>query len=170
MRQLKKKEIKKATKIYKRDTEIILLMENIQYARNVATMFRVADAAGVRRIILTGISKLPPFGKDLKKVSRNKENAVEWISKESASRAIPELKAKGFEIIAIELTDTSMELKDLPNHIKNKKKICFIAGNEVYGVINKTLEKCDAAVQIPMYGKGASLNVASSVAIVLFSI
>ncbi len=53
--------------------------------------------------------------------------------------------------------------------LKDKTKICFIAGSEVYGVTRQTLEKIDLSVYIPMFGKGASLNVSSSVAVVLYS-
>jgi 23S rRNA (guanosine2251-2'-O)-methyltransferase len=171
MRQLKKKEIKQLiNKEYKREREIYLILENIQYARNVAGIFRTAESAGVRRIYLTGISQSPPFGKDLQKASRNSEKRVEWLKKESTGEVISQLKKQGFTIIAIELTDKSIHLNDLHEKLIDDPKICFVAGSEVYGVINKTLENCDLGVFIPMYGKGASLNVATSVGIVLFSI
>lgn len=169
MKQLKKKEIKKLSKEFKREVEVYLILENIQYARNVASIFRIADAAGVRRVYLTGISQKPPFGKEMRKVSRRKESSVEWLYKDTTGKVIKELKAKDFEIIAIELTDKAFELSKLSAKLKGHKKVAFIAGNEVYGVVKNTLDKCDSAVFIPMYGKGASLNVSSSVAITLFS-
>jgi tRNA G18 (ribose-2'-O)-methylase SpoU len=170
MKVLKKKEIKKlVNKQSNRDKTIFLILENIQYARNVASMFRTADAAGVRRVYLTGISHKPPFGKELSQVSRKKEESVEWMYKETSGIVINELKAKGFKIIAVELTDTAMELSNLSQSIRNDDKICFVLGSEVYGVTNATLSKCDSSVFIPMYGKGASLNVSSAGAIVLFS-
>lgn len=170
MRQLNKKEVKKfLKKPYKRPQEIYLILENIQYAVNVASMFRVADAAAVRRIYLTGISHKPPFGKDLQKTSRHKEDSVKWIFKESTTDVIGELHKKGFKVIAIELTDTAEHLFELPEMVDGFDKIAFVAGSEVYGVTKNTLAKCDESVYIPMYGKGASLNVSSAVSIVLFS-
>ncbi len=170
MRQLNKKEVKKfLKKPTKRDQEIYLVLENLQYAVNVASLFRTADAAAVRRIYLTGISHQPPFGKDLQKTSRHKEESVEWMYKESTSELLTELKNKGFKIIAIELTDTAKHLFELPEMLDGVNKICFVAGSEVFGVNKKTLEKCDESVFIPMYGKGASLNVSQATAIVLFS-
>lgn len=169
MRQLQKKEIKKLSKEFKRDKTIYLLLENIEYARNVAIMFRVADAAGVRKVFLTGISHLPPFGKDLVKVSRHKEKSIDWAGNKTSGEVINSLKRQGFEIIAVELTDKAMPIDQLKNYLEGKDKICFVAGSEVYGVNKKTLERCDSSVFIPMYGRGASLNVASSVAITLFS-
>ncbi|MEO6729400.1 MAG: TrmH family RNA methyltransferase [Candidatus Dojkabacteria bacterium] len=171
MKQLRKHEVKRAiTKQFKREKEIILVLENIQYARNVASMFRTADAAGVNKLYLTGISHRPPFGKELRQASRSKENSVHWEYKESTSEVITYLKREGFEIMPIELTDDYVLVRDLPEYLEGKDKVAFIAGSEVFGVTKTTLESCDKAVLIPMYGKGASLNVSSSVAAVLFAI
>ncbi len=169
MRQLRKKEIKKLMKVEKRESEIYLILENIQYARNVASIFRTADAAGIKRLYLTGISQKPPFGKELKKASRNKEESVEWFYKNTTGEVLQTLKKLGFYIVGIELTDESKSINELNDFLKDKNKVCFIAGSEVYGITNSTLEKCDLTVHIPMYGKGASLNVGTSIGIVLYS-
>jgi len=169
MKQLRKHEVKREiTKQFKRNRQIVLILENIQYARNVASMFRTADAAGVTQLYLTGISHRPPFGKELRQASRSKENSVNWEYKESTLDVINSLKKDGFEIMPIELTDDYVLVSDLPKYLEGKDKVAFIAGSEVFGVTKTTLENCDKAVLIPMYGKGASLNVSSSVSVVLF--
>jgi len=169
MRQLQKKEVKKMFKEHKRDIEIYLILENIQYARNVASIFRTADAARVNRIYLTGISQTPPFGKEMQQVSRHKEDSVEWMAHKDTSRLIEGLKSKGFKVVAIELTDEAINNLDLPTMLDGVDKVCFVAGSEVYGITKSTLAKCDSSVFIPMYGKGASLNVSTSVGVILFS-
>jgi tRNA G18 (ribose-2'-O)-methylase SpoU len=168
MKQLRKKEIKKLFKEVKRDKEIYVILENIQYARNVASIFRTLDAGGVRRLYLTGISQQPPFGKELKKTSRNKERSVEWMYEEDTGRVINTLKKLGFVIIAVELTDNSKSISELPQLISKDSKVCFIFGSEVFGVKKTTLEKVDMAIHIPMYGRGASLNVSTTVGIILY--
>lgn len=170
MKQLSKKEIKKKYKEFpKRDKDIFLILENIEYARNVASIFRTAEAAGVKRMYLTGITKTPPFGKEMRQVSRNKENNVEWIYKETSGEVIQQLRNQGFTICAIELTDSSISVSKLKDILKNKAKVCFVAGSEVFGIKKTTLEKCDIGVEIPMYGKLSSLNVSVSVGVVLYS-
>ena len=154
----------------KREQEIYIILENIQYATNVAAMFRTADAAGVKRIYLTGISQKPPFGKDLRKTSRTKEDSIDWQYKETTGEVINSLRDQGFYIIAVELTDESINMRDLKAKIAGKEKICFVAGSEVFGVNKATLERCDLSVHIPMYGKGASLNVTTSLGVVLYAI
>jgi 23S rRNA (guanosine2251-2'-O)-methyltransferase len=171
MRQLRKREAKKffKEKVVRRSYTLYLLMENIQYASNVASLFRTADAAGVNRIYLTGISQQPPFGKDLKKTSRSKEESVEWMYEKDTGKILNTLKKQGFKILALEITDSGVELDDINRQIHGESKVCLVVGNEVYGVTNSTLEKADVSVYIPMYGKGASLNVATSAAIALFA-
>lgn len=171
MYKLNRKEAKKAiNKVFKRDKEIVLLLENIQYARNVASIFRTADAAGVSKIILTGISKTPPFGKELMQVSRSREKFLRWEYKKTAVEAIADLKKEGYFIVGIELAHNSIILPDLAHFLKSYSKICFVAGSEVFGVNESTMAQCDTSVLIPMYGKGISLNVSVSVGIVLYSI
>ena len=170
MKQLTKKEIKKKNKRFKRHQNIVLLLENIQYARNVASIFRTADAGGVSEIILTGISHTPPFGKDLVKASRHKEKRLPWTKAKSSGKAIEKLKKQGFKIIAVELTDDAIPIDQLKQYTEQMQKICFVLGNETYGITKKTLNRCDLAVSIPMYGKGASLNVSVAAGIVLFAI
>ena len=82
---------------------------------------------------------------------------------------IPQLKAEGYHLVAVELADRNILLSNLKEYLKDKKKVCFIAGNEDSGVNRATLEQCDNVVTIPMYGKNTSLNVNVSVGIVLFS-
>lgn len=169
MRQLTKKETKDQFKPLKRKQEIVLVLENIQYARNVASMFRTADAAGVRRIVITGISKFPPFGKELQQTSRHKERQVPWEYEQEPTKAINKLKREGFKLVAAEITDNSVDLSELSSKLAGIDKVAIVLGSEVYGVANKTLELCDLAVSVPMYGKGASLNVSATGAIVLYA-
>lgn len=170
MYQLRGKDVRKFFKTYpKREQEIALVLENIQYATNVANIFRTAESAGVNKIYLTGISKTPPFGKDLKKVSRGAENKIPYVYASKTLGIIPELKNSGFYPIAVELTDKSILTPSLKELIKGKEKVCFVVGNEDSGVNRTTLNACNIAVMIPMYGKNASLNVTVSVGVILFS-
>lgn len=169
MEHLNKKEIKNFFKGVKRKHNIVLLLENIQYAKNVASVFRTADAAGVKHIYLTGISHKPPFGKELSKVSRQKHKSMQWEYKETSEKVIKKLRKDGFYIVAVELTDDAKNYTELPRLLSDKENVCLLLGNEVYGVVNKTLGLCDSAVYVPMFGKGASLNVSVTAGIILYS-
>lgn len=153
----------------KREADIVVLLENIQYARNVASIFRTANAASVNELILTGITKKPPFGKDLSKASRMKEKHTKWSYHESTTSALQELSKNRYLLIAVEITNRSIDYRKIDKILRKNKKICFVFGNETYGITKETLSKCSLSMHIPMYGKGASLNVAVSVGVMLFS-
>jgi tRNA G18 (ribose-2'-O)-methylase SpoU len=53
---------------------------------------------------------------------------------------------------------------------KSKKRIALILGNEVRGLSEGTLAKCDRVVEIPMRGKKESLNVSVAFGIAAYSI
>jgi tRNA G18 (ribose-2'-O)-methylase SpoU len=119
---------------------------------------------------LTGITKTPPFGKELSKTSRNKEKSVTWKYLENFDSVINKLKSDGFVVVGVELTEDALEISELKTKLKDTKKICLILGNEVHGIKRTTIQKTDLVTFIPMYGRGASLNVSASLAIALFSI
>ena len=172
MKALSKKEAKKLFKeIPAREREIVLMLENIQYARNVAGIFRTADAAGVNKMYLTGISQHPPFGKEMKQVSRSKEKSVHWemVEKDKLPKLIEKMKGFGYYFVALEIADEGQPIENLPKLLKGKDKVVIVAGSEVFGLTKATISMCDAAVYIPMYGRGGSLNVTASVAIALYS-
>ena len=170
IKQLRGKYVKKYFKNFpKRDVSVVVILENIQYAKNVAGMFRTAVGANVNKMILTGISKTPPFGKGLKKVSRGMENKTEWEYISTTKEAIDNLKKDNYTIIGVELAEVAIPHYELKKYLKNKKKVCFIVGHEDGGINRNTLNICDKIVMIPIYGKGASLNVTVSLGIILYS-
>ncbi len=170
MKQLRDAELKRFLKDDRQKKpnkhEIVVIAENIQYATNVASMFRILDAVKVKEFILTGISMKPPFGKDLKKASRNKEESLNWKYSQHAGVDIARLKKQGYEIIALEVADKSVRF----NERNYPEKVCLIVGSEVFGVTKNTLEKVDSAVFLPMFGKGASLNVTAALGIIVYHI
>ncbi|MBN1916016.1 tRNA methyltransferase [Candidatus Dojkabacteria bacterium] len=169
MKQLRGIELKRFLKKNRQELEtkeIVVIAENIQYARNVASLFRILDAVKAKRLILSGISQKPPFGKELQKVSRHKELSLPWEYQEHPGNEINKLKKQNYEILALEITDKVAHYakREYPN------KICIVIGNETYGITKGTLEKADSSVYLPMYGKGASLNVTMSLVVLCYHI
>jgi len=167
MLQLKGIELKRfLKKIKKPNMELYLLLENIQYARNIASIFRTAEAFAVKKLFLTGISRTPPFGKELRKVSRSKEARVSWEYYENTGSVITKLKKQNFKTIGLEIADEAKNIDKL----RINGKILLIVGNENYGISRNTLEKVDECVFIPIYGKGSSLSVGVACGIAIYEI
>ena len=152
-----------------KDTQKVLILENIRSTLNVGAIFRTADAIGINKIYLCGITPTPidRFGRkrrDVAKSALGAEESVEWDHILSAKVCLEDLKKDGFTIVALEQTKKSIDYKSFtPN-----KKTAVILGNEVDGVSEVLLSLTDTALEIPMNGKKESLNVSVSAGILLY--
>ena len=122
---------------YSHDLDLIVILENIQYARNVAEVFRIGDATKIGRIILTGISQKPPFGKDLQKVSRTKEHSIPWEYFATTKEALTKVKQQGYLPVALEITEDATDLIEFLQETY-PNKLAIIVGNEGYGITRST--------------------------------
>ena len=162
-------DLKRFLRDYKRahpiSHDLAVLLQSIEYPANVGSIFRVADGAGVSQMLLTGITPTPPNA-TIEKVGRYKSLRVPRRYEKDPLLAIGELKAEGYHMVAVELTDTAVPYATFTY----PQKTCLIVGHEDHGVTKATLAACDDAVFLPMYGKGQSLNVHVALSIVLYHI
>jgi len=178
---------------------MIALLYNIRSLHNVGSIFRTADAAGIEKIYLCGITPAPVdnFGKprpQLAKVSLGAEKYVEYASAGSATataKLLERLKnpptGEGYKIFAIEQSPKSIPYNKVKIRRTGKNKdlkICLVVGNEIKGLPPSILRKADKILEIPMKGaiirqahhprrtgRGKeSLNVAVAFGIVAFSL
>src|SRR3989344_3753654 len=152
-----------------KENEIAVILHDIRSVENVGSIFRTADAAGVSKIYLSGITPTPldRFGRkrrDIAKVSLGAEEIVSWEQIADILSLIQNLKKEKYVIVAIEQDANSIPYTDIPK----EGKIAFVFGNEVEGIPRAILDACDVIAEIPMAGEKESLNVAVSVGIALF--
>lgn len=152
---------------------MVVLLNNIRSLHNVGSIFRTADAAGVEKIYLCGITPEPldRFGKirpQLEKVSLGAEKTVAWEKVRSAPALISKLKKQGYEIFSIEQSRNSIPYYRAKVNKKNVKNLALVLGNEVRGLPAAVLKKSDRILEIPMRGEKESLNVAVAFGIVVF--
>jgi 23S rRNA (guanosine2251-2'-O)-methyltransferase len=145
--------------------QLAIILQSIAYPVNVGSIFRIADACNVQHLVLTGITPTPPHPTILK-VGRAKDTRVPWNYIDSAQTAIQQLRAEDYHICALEITDASKPYYDY----SFPEKVCLVVGNEDHGVTREALTLCDGAVYVPMFGKGRSLNVHVSLAIVCYHV
>lgn len=138
--------------------KFVVICDDIRSLFNVGSIFRTADAVGVDRIYLCGITGRPGRSKSdekLSKVALGAEKIVSWEYRKQSWRLLDELKMQGFEIVSLELTPESI------NYVRFKPKfpLALVIGNEVEGVKPPLLKRSDKRIQIPMRGQKESLNV-----------
>ena len=149
----------------------ILILPDIRSAINVGAIFRTADAVGIDKVYLVGVTPRPndQFGriqKDIAKSALGAETWIPWEYKEKLLPLINSLKKLGYEIVALEQDEKSVDYRKY----KTQSKMAFILGPEVTGLDKKILKVCDKIVEIPMKGKKESLNVSVACGVALFKI
>ena len=141
--------------------ELVIVCQSVAYPVNVGSIFRIADALNVAEVVLTGITPTPPHP-TISKVGRDKDRRVSWRYVGRPETAVEGLRAQGFWIAALEITGECQPYYavDYPG------RVALVLGNEDHGVTRACLALCDTAIFVPMYGRGRSLNVHVSLAVV----
>ncbi len=154
-------EFKRATK-----TPVTIILDNVRSAINVGSILRTSDAFLIEKIILCGITAIPP-DKEIRKTALGATDSVKWEFFENTINAVSKLKAEGYHIIGIEQTDKSTMLNDIS---LPKKSIAIIMGNEVNGVAQEVINMCNEAIEVPQFGTKHSLNISVATGIVIWEL
>src|SRR3989344_1626347 len=142
---------------------MVIVLDNLRSLYNVGSIFRTADAAGVKRIYLCGVTPEPTdrFGtvrSQFSKVALGAEKNIMWKKISTSLHCVRQLKKEGFIIWAVEQSRNSKPYYCFRKKVKAKTVLVF--GNEVEGVSSPILKEADSILEIPMHGKKESLNVA----------
>jgi len=153
--------------------KVVVILHNIRSLHNVGSIFRTADAAGIEKIYLCGITPKPvdEFGRtrtQLTKVSLGAEKYLAWEKVGSTARLLDNLKKQGYKIFAIEQNKKSTPYYKIPKSYILNSKFCLVLGNEIKGLPLSILKRADKILEIPMKGKKESLNVAIAFGIIAF--
>lgn len=140
---------------------IILLLDGIANPRNLGSLFRLADACGLKRVYGYHIG---PFS-NLQKIDRVARQTTGRISFEPLHEieSIHDL-FKQYHPIALEYTNLSVPFQQYDN----AAPCVLVIGNERQGVSKELLELCQTSLHIPMLGQNRSMNVAVATGIVLY--
>lgn len=144
---------------------LTVVLDNVRSAQNVGAFFRTGDAFAVERIALCGITAVPP-NRDLHKTALGAELSVAWTHHASTAACIDELHAAGYRVLAVEQVEGAAMLDALT--VDPGARYALVFGNEVDGVSQEAVDRCDGAVEIPQSGTKHSLNVAVSGGVVLW--
>ena len=143
--------------------QIVAVLHNIRSRENVGSIFRTADAAGVSKIYLCGITPRPPHDK-ISKTALGAETTVPWEYHKQTWRLIEQLKKDGYQIVALEKTKSAEDIFKF----EPKFPMALIVGNEIDCLNSEILNRADEIAAIPMYGRKESLNVAVSFGIAVY--
>ena len=156
--------------------ELYIIALDIRSAYNIGALLRTADGLGISKVYLTGYTCVPyceendPYPtkaqKMIAKTALGAEKNVSWKKISRIENLIEKLKKEKVSLVALEKTDQSIDIKKLEPEFP----LAIVIGNEIRGVEEEVLKKCNQVVHIPMKGKKSSFNVSIASAIALYEI
>ncbi len=155
--------------------QLSLILHNIRSAHNVGSIFRSADASGVDHIYLTGYTPRPHDGsmpymtkpeRSIVKIALGAQDTVSWSGHDTIEEVISAMKSHDVQVVALEQDDRSVPYR----MFEPEFPLALILGHEPTGIDHDILEKCDAIIELPMYGTKKSLNVSVAAGIALYAI
>lgn len=149
------------------------LLDNIRSLRNVGSMFRTADGAGLAHLYLGGVTPTPEHPK-LAKTALGAERAVPWSRHLDACVAAAELCAAGRRLWALEGGPRSVSAFDpsvtAAAAALRERDACvvLVLGHEVSGVDPRIVDLCERVIHLPMMGIKDSLNVSVTLGVAAY--
>lgn len=140
---------------------LYMILEDIQDPGNLGTIFRTAEGAGAKGIIMSR-GTVDIFNPKTIRSTMGSIYRVPFLYVDDLQDTIKSMKARGIEVYAA--------------HLKGKKyhdeqeysRAAFLIGNEGNGLRKETADLADIYIKIPMSGELESLNAAVASAILMY--
>ncbi len=149
---------------------VVVVLDNVRSLYNTGSFFRTADACGVEKLVLCGITPRPDQGgrqqRSIAKTALGAELSVPWEYEADTTAAVARYAAAGYAVAAIETSSHAVGLYQwTPTW-----PVCLIFGHEKDGVAGDVATAVETHVRIPMFGMKGSLNVATAAGVVLYEL
>ena len=156
--------MKRLHREWRRRTEgrLAIVLDGVGNPFNVGAIVRTAAAERVDHLYLGGATA--PSHDKVNKTALGTARYLTWSDHESGVPAVEAARADGYQIVAIELTDTAVPLHE----VSMGTDVALVIGHEDRGCTPATLGAADAVAFIPQLGKVGSLNVAAATAIAIY--
>lgn len=135
----------------------------VAFQANLGTLLRTCDAVGA----CLAVPDTDHYRAALKRgdtLGPHRRPCVHWI-RTSKDRWIDQQRARGWQIVAVELAEGAVAL---PRLQPAARRTVVLLGHEWHGIPEEHVEAADLCVEIPMVGQGPSLNVAVAGSLVLY--
>lgn len=144
----------------------VAILHNVRDPGNLGTIIRVADAAGVDAILLTGrtVDVHSP------KVIRSSTGSIFHIPVAvnlDLFEVVSQLRSEGVRIIAADISGDDLLEWQRQNSLA--EPTAWLFGNEASGLTDDELEQADLALRVPIYGLAESMNLATAASVCLYA-
>jgi tRNA G18 (ribose-2'-O)-methylase SpoU len=145
----------------------VVVVEDVVDHTNVGAIFRSAAALGAEAVLVSPRCADPFYRRSIR-VSMGTVFQVPWTRIDPWPEGVERLRDLGFAVVAMALTDDSVDLDAL--EWEPPARIALVVGAEGDGLSSRTVASADVTVRIPMAGGVDSLNVAAAAAVAMWSL
>ena len=138
--------------------ELLLVLAPMRSNVNLSRIVRLAGCAGLTRIIQCGQGRVD------REIARDAIEVVEIVQRRSLAPVLEQLREDGYTRLGLEQTSNSVCLYDY----RFESKTALVIGAEREGLSQDELNRLDRVVEIPVYGRPLSYNVATATTMAVY--
>lgn len=146
---------------------IYVVLDNVRSAQNVGSFFRTMDAFRCEALYLCGITPAPPH-REINKTALGATATVRHAHFRNTADCLDGLLELDAAVYAVEQTEHSTGLENF--QAPQGRPLALVFGNEVDGVDQEIINRCEGSIEIPQFGTKHSLNIAVCGGIILWQL
>lgn len=137
---------------------IILALAPMRSNVNLSRIVRLCGCAGITKIIHCGQGKVD------REIARDAADYVEVLQRRSLLPVLKQLREEGYRMAGLEQTTGSTCLYEY----RFSERTALIVGAEREGLSQDELDQLDDVIEIPVYGRPFSFNVATATTMAVY--
>jgi len=142
----------------------IVALDGVQDPGNVGTIWRTADAAGLRAMLLAP-GCADPLSPKVQRAAMGSGFRVPFLWAEDFAGALAELRARGMSVVA-----SALDAEDFYHAERPRGDFALVVGNEARGISEEARREANIVVKLPMRGGAESLNAAVAAGILMYAL
>ncbi|MFN8743036.1 MAG: TrmH family RNA methyltransferase [Pirellula sp.] len=137
---------------------LILVLAPMRSNVNLSRIVRLAGCSGINRIIQCGPGRVD------REIARDAVDVVEIVQRRSLLPVLEQLGDEGYQRVGLEQTTNSESLFSF----QFVEKTALVIGGEREGLSQEELDRIDRVVEIPVFGRPYSYNVATATTMAVY--
>ena len=149
--------------LHQRQSNLTLIMENVQDPHNISAVLRTCDAVGIQEVYVlsTELPRYKHFG------YKSSSSAIKWLTiheYDDVHKCVTDVRKKFKTILTTHLSSDAIDL----HAIDFTQSIALVFGNEHNGVSEELRGLADGNFIIPQMGIIQSLNISVACAVTIY--
>ena len=137
---------------------LLLVAAPLRSNVNLSRLVRLAGCSGIAEIIHCGGGKVD------REIARDAADVVKVSSPRSLPPVLDKLRSAGFHLVGLEQTTNSQSLYTY----QFNRQTALVIGSEREGLSQEILDRLQDVIEIPVYGRPASYNVATATTMAVY--